>query len=520
MCAASMAAVGLAASAASAATTPVGQVTEFSAGLSPGAEPEGITTGPDGNVWFTDGGNNRIGRITPQGVITEFGQLPAPSRPNSITSGPDGNLWFTDLDAGRIGRISTSGVMPAGGTGITANAPYGIASGPDGNLWVTENTTGNILRVTPQGGKTPFSTLANSLTYIARGPDGNMWFTSFITPTAGVGSITTGGAVTLFAQGLSPDASPLGITAGPDGNVWFTDPSTDSIGRITPQGTITTFSAGITPGMRPRSIALGPDGNLWFVGRTADRVGRITPQGQVTEFSAGISPNSSPWVITAGPDGNMWFTESGGGRIARITSGAVRALTVTKSGTGAGAVTSSPAGIDCGPTCTSTPDYLQEVTLTATVTGGSTFAGWGGACSGTSTCMVSMSEARSVSAAFTAGTPPVVKPKKLAGAFRFNSRTRVGTTTGTVPTGVTRIIQTARTGDSAATQGFLEMAKAKTARGKCSITVVRNKRTKKVTKRSYRCTIRLAKGAWTVSTTARGKAGVVAEGTRRVVVKK
>ena len=123
--------------------------------------------------------------------------------------------------------------------------------------------------------------------------------------------------------------------------------------------------------------------------------------------------------------------------------------------------------------------------------------------------------------AFTAGTPaPVVKPKKLAGVFRFNSRTRVGTTTGTVPTGVTRIIQTARIGDSAATQGFLEMAKAKTAKGTCRITTVRNKRTKKVTKRTYRCTIRLSKGTWTVTTTARGRAGVVAEGTRRVVVKK
>jgi len=48
---------------------------------------------------------------------------------------------------------------------------------------------------------------------------------------------------------------------------------------------------------------------------------------------------------------------------------------------------------------------------------------------------------------------------------------------------------------------------------------VRNKRTKKVIRRTYRCTIRLSKGRWTVTTAARGKAGVVAEGTRRVVVR-
>ena len=113
--------------------------------------------------------------------------------------------------------------------------------------------------------------------------------------------------------------------------------------------------------------------------------------------------------------------------------------------------------------------------------------------------------------------PADQKPKRLAGTFRLKKG--VGTTTGAVPAGTTRVAQTATTGGSAATEGFLEMAKAKTAKGKCAITVVRNKKTKKVTKRTYKCTIRLAKGTWTVTTTARGTAGVVAESSRKVVVK-
>jgi hypothetical protein len=43
------------------------------------------------------------------------------------------------------------------------------------------------------------------------------------------------------------------------------------------------------------------------------------------------------------------------------------------------------------------------VTLTATPGGGSTFAGWSGDCSGTGTCQVTMSAARSATATFTAG---------------------------------------------------------------------------------------------------------------------
>src|SRR3954469_5047322 len=47
-------------------------INEFSAGISPGARPFGITVGPDGNLWFTERGANRIGRITLAGVVTEF----------------------------------------------------------------------------------------------------------------------------------------------------------------------------------------------------------------------------------------------------------------------------------------------------------------------------------------------------------------------------------------------------------------------------------------------------------------
>ena len=56
---------------------------------------QGITTGPDGNLWFTKTGANKIARMTTAGVVTEF-TVPTPvSEPFGITAGPDGNLWFT-----------------------------------------------------------------------------------------------------------------------------------------------------------------------------------------------------------------------------------------------------------------------------------------------------------------------------------------------------------------------------------------------------------------------------------------
>jgi hypothetical protein len=82
-------------------------------------------------------------------------------------------------------------------------------------------------------------------------------------------------------------------------------------------------------------------------------------------------------------------------------------LTVIPSGNGNGAVNSSPAGIDCGSTCSYDFNYNTVVTLTATPAAGSSFTGWsGGGCSGTNTCTVTMIESTSVLAEFSANSPP------------------------------------------------------------------------------------------------------------------
>jgi hypothetical protein len=75
-------------------------------------------------------------------------------------------------------------------------------------------------------------------------------------------------------------------------------------------------------------------------------------------------------------------------------------LTVSKAGTGGGNVTSSPAGITCGTTCSATYPYSTAVILTAAPATGSTFTGWSGACTGTSSCSVTLTSAATVTATF------------------------------------------------------------------------------------------------------------------------
>jgi hypothetical protein len=84
------------------------------------------------------------------------------------------------------------------------------------------------------------------------------------------------------------------------------------------------------------------------------------------------------------------------------------ALTVTKGGTGAGTVTSNPVGISCNGACpTANASFTSGsvVVLSAVADASSTFTGWTGAgCTGTGSCVVTMSAAQNVTANFTLQT--------------------------------------------------------------------------------------------------------------------
>ena len=86
-------------------------------------------------------------------------------------------------------------------------------------------------------------------------------------------------------------------------------------------------------------------------------------------------------------------------------------LSVNKTGEGSGTVTSAPAGINCGDTCSASFDEDTQVTLTASPSAGSVFASWSGDCSpcGTSsTCTITMDADKSCTAQFQTNLPPVI----------------------------------------------------------------------------------------------------------------
>jgi uncharacterized repeat protein (TIGR02543 family) len=122
--------------------------------------------------------------------------------------------------------------------------------------------------------------------------------------------------------------------------------------------------------------------------------------------------------LIMGKGGNLYGTTSFGGKTGICSTNgcgtafvlfAPVSLSVVDEGNGSGSVTSFPAGIDCGPTCSAKFSSRTEVRLTASAARGSTFSGWSGnsACSGTETCTLTMDKKQSVTATFSAVTFPL-----------------------------------------------------------------------------------------------------------------
>lgn len=323
----------------------------------PGADPETIVYGPDGAYWFVETEVGQIGRITTNGVVTEYPINLGFSEPLGITVGPDSNLWFTEYNIDRVARITTNGVitqypLPAG------IYPTCITRGPDQRLWVIDFGTPSYVVGTPTNGGILALTLGgtngliatnyynSNLTVHSRpgniitGPDANLYFTEQL---AGrIGKITTNGAITESPY-FPTNCQPWDIIPGPDGALWFTEANSNKLGRIDTTLTITneyllpTNFAGLTLDY-PGGLIVGPDKNFWYTDPPASCITQVVLNGTnltyvtnttyftnivgssnvvTTNISTNLnatqfftpSTNSAPRRLASGADSNIWFGE-------------------------------------------------------------------------------------------------------------------------------------------------------------------------------------------------------------------
>lgn len=169
-------------------------VTQGSATPPAGTGPQGLTLGPDGNVWVTGIFNGTLNAFSATNPFSLISSVTVPAgvgaEPIDIITGPDNALWFTE----QIGNGTTTNIgrMPIGGPitefplPATLQAPFKITNGPDGGIWFTSGSNpsahGEIVRINPTTRafvSYPMTTTTQASFGLVTGPDGNLWATDY-----------------------------------------------------------------------------------------------------------------------------------------------------------------------------------------------------------------------------------------------------------------------------------------------------------------------------------------------------
>lgn len=330
----------------------------------------GLATDSAGNLYIADTFNDKVRKISPDGVISRFagtgeeghGGDGGPAgharldKPRGLAVDESGHVYIADTDNHRIRRVDPGGTIATvagighsgysgdGGAATAAmfDAPYDVVADTSGSIYVADSGNRAVRRIDPAG---------------------------IITTVAGVGpdaQIEDDGADAavriLFARAVATDA---------EGAVYVADSFGDSVLRLDDQGVLREFvGAGRRDVHRPGDVATDKSGNIFVADSGNHRIIRVDSSGVVTTVAgtgqegatgdggpAASARLASPRGVATDDAGNVYIADSGNHRIRMVgPNGTVKTVAGTgeegfggDGGNALNASLDSPAAVAVGP---------------------------------------------------------------------------------------------------------------------------------------------------------------------------
>jgi len=380
--------------------------------------PYGVAVDSSGNVYVADSSNNRIRKVSPAGVVTTFagsgnatfaegtGTNASFRNPQGVAIDSSGNLYVADANNNRIRKITSDGVVTtlagngnatfSDGTGTNAsfNSPFSVSVDSSGNVYVADYSNNRIRKITPTGVVTTLAGSGNATfvdgtgaaagfywpSGVAVDSSGNVYVADYgsnrIRKITSAGVVTTlaGSGAASFADGINASFnSPIGVGLDNSGNVYVADFANQRIRRIEVLGTeVATLAGNGTPAIVegtgqfasfnvPNGVAVDSAGNMYVADHNNHKIRKITPSGVVSTLAGsgfgtfadgtGISASfNNPNGLCVDSSGNVYVADKFNQRIRKITpTGQVSTLAGSGNatfadGTGASASFNVPAG--------------------------------------------------------------------------------------------------------------------------------------------------------------------------------
>lgn len=268
--------------------------------------PGGLAVAPDGSVYVAEETAHRIRRIAPDGTITTVAGTgdagfngdggPATAAqlnsPHGLLLDGDGTLYVADFGNNRIRKISSDGlIVTVAGTGNLGSSgdggpatdaevwqPSALAFGPDHDLYFSGGDSvrkitsdGVVSRIAGNGSAGINGDGGSALLAAVGGPSsiafdraGNLYVFTLDTKSTRV--VSPDGIITTLPgserDGPRYPGYVTDLTTGPDGAVYATDRGFGSIERLNADGTVTVLATGF---QEPAAIAVGANGDVYFV---------------------------------------------------------------------------------------------------------------------------------------------------------------------------------------------------------------------------------------------------------------
>ncbi|HEX6290918.1 MAG TPA: SMP-30/gluconolactonase/LRE family protein [Herpetosiphonaceae bacterium] len=404
-------------------------------------DPSAMAWGPDGSLYIADTGQHRIRKVSPDGVITTVAGNGTPGfggdggqgiyamlgYPGGIGVGADGSLYIADTWNNRIRKVSSDGVittvagngtrgfMGDGGPAINAQLdnPEGIRMGADGSVYIADTWNNRIRKIAPDGiittvgggggwgsrgdGGPATAAELNRPNSVALTADGSLYIADtgnhrirrvgsdgVITRVAGTNTAGYGRPGDNIPATQAKLYLPYDVAPSADGSLYIADERNALIRRVGPDGIITTvagtegtagFSGDSGPAINaqlngPESVALSPDGSLYIADTRNNRIRRIGPDGIITTVVGtatwGFSGDGGPAInaqldwptdLSVAADGSLYIADAGNNRIRKVSP---NGIITTVAGSGDWGFSG-----DGGPALNAQFDWPQGIALAA-----------------------------------------------------------------------------------------------------------------------------------------------------------
>jgi len=356
--------------------------------------PTGVAVDQSGNIYVSDTGNQLVRMISTAGITSVIAGFASQkgafgdgrqaataevNNPGSLVFDTAGNLYIADIGNDRVRRIAPNGVISnyagSGTVGAGGDGGYAIAANlnlqaigidPQNNLLIADGGNYRVRFVSAASGfiatiggnglitYNPQNLLRNGDTLYFSDTNANRIRQFSITAGASSISLLAGNGQSTFDAGddvalTTRLNAPRGIAMDGAGNIYFADSKNDAVRKITPEGALVTLAGNATTidagdgGLATAAVVDGPvdvaiagngSGNLYILEQQGNKVRVITPNGNIATYAGtglpgapssptGVAlsqPLNAPQGLAVDTTGALYIADTGNNLIRKVTT--------------------------------------------------------------------------------------------------------------------------------------------------------------------------------------------------------